>query len=521
MHGQMAALSRKRKGSDDINKQVWHGVKRPKLNKPKLHPKSEKQDDKSKAAGKLSHKTKSLTPSMKSYSMTFPTSLGKSATPLTPTRPKKFFVRNKRSPRKATMKFNGNIKVEYSSKKESAEASKTPTPKKKMEVSSTSSPSTAVRRSPRKLSESAAISAARLLNQSHESSMSKVTPTGRLPSPVKPSKSTSSSAHARKKLFQPMSTVANTSIFDFDEMDGVDKTVDTQAMALSEVDLNKSPDPHLKISNPTPSTSPESHKFFSVFYKRAGKTPSSPGQKRDSSPKVYIRKKLLGDADQMQIDVGQRSLAPKTCETCGMFYGSNDADELTHAKFHGQHVAKLKYKTWKKERCLTSYLDGKVIAIHPGDASHCWKKVDAVLELVDAELGFSHVGIRNPKNTKVYFYVRDGSIIGCLVAESIKTAFRVEDSEIENSKDAQTATSRSICCSQIPTAAICGISRIWVSPAHRRNKFASNLLESMRLDFVYPHILSIDEIAFSDPTVDGLIFARKYTGKNDFLVYNR
>ena len=106
----MAALSRKRKGSDDINKQVWHAVKRPKPNKPKSHPKSENQNGKSKAAGKVSHKTKSLTPSVKSYSMTFPTSLGKSATPQTPTRPKKFFVRNKRSPRKATMKFNGNIK---------------------------------------------------------------------------------------------------------------------------------------------------------------------------------------------------------------------------------------------------------------------------------------------------------------------------------------------------------------------------------------------------------------------------
>ena len=99
-----------------------------------------------------------------------------------------------------------------------------------------------------------------------------------------------------------MGTVANTSIFDFDEMDGVDKTVDMRAMALSEVDLNKSPDPqeaetyqnesalqvaktsYLEISKPTPSTSPESQKFFSIFYKKAGKkSPSSPGQKRSVS----------------------------------------------------------------------------------------------------------------------------------------------------------------------------------------------------------------------------------------------
>lgn len=47
-----------------------------------------------------------------------------------------------------------------------------------------------------------------------------------------------------------------------------------------------------------------------------------------------------------------------------------------------------------------------VIAVHPGDSAHSWKKVHSVLkDVVDNELGFSEIGIRNPEATKVYKYI--------------------------------------------------------------------------------------------------------------------
>lgn len=46
-----------------------------------------------------------------------------------------------------------------------------------------------------------------------------------------------------------------------------------------------------------------------------------------------------------------------------------------------------------------------VIAIHPGDSAHAWKKVHNVLKnVVDNELGFSEIGIRKPEATNVSFY---------------------------------------------------------------------------------------------------------------------
>lgn len=41
-----------------------------------------------------------------------------------------------------------------------------------------------------------------------------------------------------------------------------------------------------------------------------------------------------------------------------------------------------------------------------------------------------------------------------------------------------------------------------------------------RSDFVYGKVISTDEIAFSDPTDNGLNLAEKYAQRTDFLVYN-
>lgn len=83
-----------------------------------------------------------------------------------------------------------------------------------------------------------------------------------------------------------------------------------------------------------------------------------------------------------------------------------------------------------------------------------------------------------------------------------------------------TGASSGKCCSADPSPALCGISRIWVLPTFRRRKTASRLLDAMRTEFVYGKIISTDELAFSDPTENGLAFAQSYTKREDFLVYN-
>lgn len=45
----------------------------------------------------------------------------------------------------------------------------------------------------------------------------------------------------------------------------------------------------------------------------------------------------------------------------------------------------------------------EILAVHPGDPVHCWKKMVSVLKtVVDHELGFPDIGILQPDYTKVF-----------------------------------------------------------------------------------------------------------------------
>lgn len=50
---------------------------------------------------------------------------------------------------------------------------------------------------------------------------------------------------------------------------------------------------------------------------------------------------------------------------------------------------------------------------------------------------------------------------------------------------------------------------------------ASHMVDCMRVAFFVDKYLAEKEFAFSDPTLNGIEFASKYTGHKHFLVYNR
>lgn len=150
------------------------------------------------------------------------------------------------------------------------------------------------------------------------------------------------------------------------------------------------------------------------------------------------------------------------------------------------------------------------------DSQSWWQKVEEVRKVVDNELGFSENSIKTRENTKVFLYVLERQVVGCLIAEKINKAYRVvpQQPRLEGS-------GRLVCCSQAPTKVWVGVSRVWVLQAHRGKGIATTLVDAMRNNMIENHILSIDQFAFSDPTEVGLSFAEKYTGKPDFLVYRR
>jgi len=117
------------------------------------------------------------------------------------------------------------------------------------------------------------------------------------------------------------------------------------------------------------------------------------------------------------------------------------------------------------------------------------------------------------------------------VAESIESAYKVLPTLTANSNESpQPNTSQtppppsSLLSSQClitsqSQPAIIGISRIWVHHQFRRQGIATALLDSIRNDFIYGVYVKKDQVAVTQPSTEGFLFARRYFGTLEFLVY--
>ncbi|XP_066468102.1 N-acetyltransferase ESCO2 [Tiliqua scincoides] len=226
---------------------------------------------------------------------------------------------------------------------------------------------------------------------------------------------------------------------------------------------------------------------------------------------------------QMVIDAGQKHFGAMVCKSCGMVYSAaNPEDEAQHIQYHQRFLGGMKYVGWKNERVVTEFLDGKVVLVLQDDPKYATKKAEDVRKFVDNELGFKQVVLTHPTPTQTYLFVsNEKKIVGCLIAEPVRQAFRViseppSESPTKNSLEHH----RAWCCSSKPEKVICGVSRIWVFSLMRRKGIASRLVDVVRRTFLFGSYLTTDEIAFSDPTPDGKLFATKYCQTPSFLVYN-
>jgi len=262
-------------------------------------------------------------------------------------------------------------------------------------------------------------------------------------------------------------------------------------------------------------TSPS--KLFPIFYKSTAQS-ESPNDTQVLLTEVVSKKFLLGETDHTQriIDAGQKVIGATLCLTCGTVYSVGDpTDELQHNNIHTGMLEKLNFGGWKHERTVGEFPCGRVIMVKPEDPKHMWRKVEDVLSIVDKDLGFSEVGIRAKHQTKAFIFIADRKVTGMLLAETVDVGHRMLPN---NDAD---KTGKVYCCSEEQKPIICGISRIWVLADYRRKRIASSLVDCFRSQFVYGHYLREHEFAFSDPTLNGIDFASKYMGSQEFMVYNR
>ncbi|XP_050434387.1 N-acetyltransferase ESCO1 [Adelges cooleyi] len=249
-------------------------------------------------------------------------------------------------------------------------------------------------------------------------------------------------------------------------------------------------------------------KLFSIF---TTKTPS-PNRYTSlpTSGKSTVRRvKRIVDAAQYQIDAGQKKFGGFLCKECGLYYSRGEPeDESEHDKYHAAKNI-FKYNGFKNEKVVYQDDDERIIVISGSDSKMLCAKALEVVSFVDQELGFNSQNTVLPITKKVYLYIRNKQVVGCLVVELISQAYRNLETETE---DMVIVTEESY-------PAKVGVNRVWTKWDCRQNGIASKLLDSFRKNYTYGHILSVDEIAFTVPTRAGKQFIKKYTNRIDYNVY--
>ncbi|XP_066560641.1 N-acetyltransferase ESCO2 [Amia ocellicauda] len=317
-------------------------------------------------------------------------------------------------------------------------------------------------------------------------------------------------------------------------------TVETGSDAVFDLSEINSPGPHHNAQKGSSSLYPIFSPPSSAAKRHLGRgalsspvrcsTPSAAVPALPTSAKLQRNTRRRKDlekesADQLIIDAGQKQFGATVCKSCGMIYSADSLeDDFQHTQFHQRLLDSIKFVGWKKERVVAEFWDGKIILVLPDDPKYAVKKAEEVRQLADNELGFQQVSLNRPNKTRTYLFVNnDRMIVGCLVAEHIKQGFRVLQ-EPETARDMRKPDfmehHRAWCCSTEPQNAIFGVSRIWVFSLMRRKGIATRMLDTARNSFMYGCFLNKDDIAFSDPTPDGKLFATKYCGTPAFMVYN-
>jgi N-acetyltransferase len=268
--------------------------------------------------------------------------------------------------------------------------------------------------------------------------------------------------------------------------------------------------------------------------------PSSVAAKKNRKRKLP----LIESNKQYAIDAGQKNFDASTCKKCQMVFTEGEFTDMeAHEKYCSNYDKAKRWtvtKTEKQRDFLASYItkdkefEFLALPILPDDSEKILKKVDNLFTLADRELNINMGLFECKKPSSMYIvaladglrrkssvYTPSGDekrksetfrVAGFVAAEGIKAAYRlISDNPLSHSTESEPA--------------ILGVSRIWVHKDFRRKRVAAFLLETLRKQYMAqmmmdkPRVIERREIAFTDPTSEGLLFAQRFTGLKHFLVF--
>ncbi|XP_034122677.1 N-acetyltransferase eco isoform X2 [Drosophila guanche] len=250
-------------------------------------------------------------------------------------------------------------------------------------------------------------------------------------------------------------------------------------------------------------------KLFPIFTQRLQPVPQKTTRRKPDTS-MRLQSAATG-SNQYQIDAGQKAFGARQCQQCGLVYTVHEPEEeKLHREYHSSiHI--LRFKGWLDEDivavCPEWSNDGRIIRINERAPAVRLDRLKAIIGVVDKELGYSSYIV--PKEFYAFFAIQKQQIVGFCLVQPLAQAHRFIHVDGTDYFSEETYE------------ASCGVSRIWVSPLHRRQGIASQLIRTVQSHTILGQKISMDRIAFSTPTDDGRALARYITRTDNFLTYDQ
>ena len=182
-------------------------------------------------------------------------------------------------------------------------------------------------------------------------------------------------------------------------------------------------------------------------------------------------------AEQLYLDFGQRSFGQRQeCKTCGLLYTQGQPeDEEMHRRHHRRVVQGISMHPSAADWVVRELPEGgRALLILPSDSADRLRKLAEVTALMAAELGGEP---SLPRDGRAFLLADSKEnryrLLGCAIAEPLQRAFRAQPQEAASGSGVLRHDG-------IEQPALCGVSHIWVSAAHRRQGVARQLLDTVR-----------------------------------------
>lgn len=276
----------------------------------------------------------------------------------------------------------------------------------------------------------------------------------------------------------------------------------------------------------------------------------------------YLDKKK-SKAQQMYLDFGQASFGQRSiCSICNtLIVHGLEEDESQHEKVCKEYKYGVSFHI-KNVRIIHDFSklgfsssmfreddkeNGYIVEIRPSDSLTLRRRVLDVKRIVDQELGFAVLGSASISSSSssqdissnqdisesaelektldqktVYLYIENKRVVGFCSVHVITKAYELLDikSQHQNVDLSQSTRNEAYTRSNTPTKAIIGVHQLWCHKSHRKKSIASKLVDAARSKLVFGMYVPHNLVAFSSPTMDGAIFAKRYCDPDPPLVYD-